>query len=424
MMNAGRKLIHWLGGRGATLTAGAIIVLLGAGLWAGTIRVRANHHLGVARKALAEGRIDEARARLARCLELRPVGAEVHFLAGRAARRAGAGEEARASLRRSRELGWPEEAVTREEVLLATQYDPRPFAGYLMQRVQNEDPERELILEALSRGYMHLFDPPKALHCLNLWLGLNPNAVQALAWRGDARERLGQFDAAHEDYERLVELAPDDAEGRTRLAKLLLRGRKLEEAAAHFEQAHQQRPDDLEVLRGLARCRQDQNRREEAGQLLDRALELHPDDVSALTQRGGLALEVGQLADAEAALTRAVKLAPFEREPLFNLGRCLHAQGNHSEAGRWEERLRQVEADLLLVRKTQAQVLAAPTAPNPRREIGAIFLRNGQEAEGLRWMRSALQCDPDDAPTHRELAAYYEKQGRSELAAQHRRRVP
>ena len=65
-------------------------------------------------------------------------------------------------------------------------------------------------------------------------------------------------------------------------------------------------------------------------------------------------------------------------------------------------------------------ISAAPRDPEHRREMGELFLRNGRDAEGLRWLESALRQDPDHAPTHATLAAHYEKAGRPDLAAGHR----
>jgi Tfp pilus assembly protein PilF len=101
----------------------------------------------------------------------------------------------------------------------------------------------------------------------------------------------------------------------------------------------------------------------------------------------------------------------------------LQALGKTEEARPWEERLARVEADLVVVKKTMSQVLAAPLDPNPRRELGVIFLRNQQSKEGLRWLQSALQCDPRHRPTHQTLADYFEQHKQPELAAHHRQQA-
>jgi Flp pilus assembly protein TadD len=48
--------------------------------------------------------------------------------------------------------------------------------------------------------------------------------------------------------------------------------------------------------------------------------------------------------------------------------------------------------------------------------MGELFLRNGREQDGLRWLRSALREQPDHGPTRQALAAYYERKGQTDRA--------
>ena len=47
--------------------------------------------------------------------------------------------------------------------------------------------------------------------------------------------------------------------------------------------------------------------------------------------------------------------------------------------------------------------------------------RNGQDAEGLRWLYGALEVAPGHKPTHAALADYFASQGDVERAEHHRR---
>ena len=67
------------------------------------------------------------------------------------------------------------------------------------------------------------------------------------------------------------------------------------------------------------------------------------------------------------------------------------------------------------------QIAQAPNDPDLRCEAGLIFLNNGQEVEGLRWLASALKENPHHGPSHRALADYYERAGDTTRAAEHRR---
>jgi len=51
-------------------------------------------------------------------------------------------------------------------------------------------------------------------------------------------------------------------------------------------------------------------------------------------------------------------------------------------------------------------------------EMGEIMLRAGKESEGLRWLNLALKENSRHAPTHMALARFYEKTGKTQVAAQ------
>lgn len=56
-----------------------------------------------------------------------------------------------------------------------------------------------------------------------------------------------------------------------------------------------------------------------------------------------------------------------------------------------------------------------------RYEAGMIFLRNGFTQDGLRWLYTALDADPNHRPTHQALADYFERTGEEAQARHHRR---
>jgi predicted Zn-dependent protease len=64
-----------------------------------------------------------------------------------------------------------------------------------------------------------------------------------------------------------------------------------------------------------------------------------------------------------------------------------------------------------------------PHDPALRSEAGAILMRNGLKQDGLRWLFSALQTDPEHAATHALLADYFEKEAKDPQRAQAHRRM-
>ena len=53
--------------------------------------------------------------------------------------------------------------------------------------------------------------------------------------------------------------------------------------------------------------------------------------------------------------------------------------------------------------------------------LAETLLRDGHSEDGVRILKAALDQSPNYAPAHLALAAYYEKQGESQLAEHHRR---
>ena len=153
--------------------------------------------------------------------------------------------------------------------------------------------------------------------------------------------------------------------------------------------------------------------------LLDRILAGDPGHAKALHARGRLELQRGRPAVAVVYLRRGVAADPSDVESLYTLYQCLQQIGTPAEIRVAEERWRQCDADLKRVGELVRIIAASPRDPDRRREIGELFLRNGQKVEGLRWLDTALELDPGHRATHRVLADYYGKTGPPELARKH-----
>lgn len=384
----------------------------------------AEYHYREAERALERRDFEQALSHLALCLEVRPRSGQAHFLAARAARRAGSYDEAVRHLAECKKLGWVPEAIALERALLeAQQGDPAPVEVYLLSCVHKDHPDAVLILEALTAGYLKTYRLTRALDCLDLWLARQADDVQALAWRGEAREQLDRPQAALEDYRRAVELDPGRDATRLRLARLLLRAGQPREALGHFEQLSPRQPGNAEVQLGLALCYLELGQAEEARRLLDPLVAAEPRNAQALAARGRVAQASKEFAEAEDWLRRAVAAAPYEREVVYAFTQCLQDRGKKDEAKKWFDRLARIDADLKRMTAVIRAIHRAPHDPALRCEAGELMMRNGQEKEGLRWLDSALQQDPAHRPTHRALADYFERHGEPARAAAHRRQA-
>src|SRR5262249_2351618 len=172
------------------------------------------------------------------------------------------------------------------------------------------------------------------------------------------------------------------------------------------------RRPEARVRVALARCQDQLGREAEAAATVGAVLKRQPDYAPALIERGRLALKAGRLADAERWLRRGCELEPGDYQARYHLQQCLHRLGKAAEGRAELARLKQTEDDIGRLREIiDKQMERAPHDPSLHHEVGAILLRGGAAAEGLRWLHQALKDDPRHAPTHQALADYYQRVG-------------
>jgi tetratricopeptide (TPR) repeat protein len=360
----------------------------------------------LARSLLVKGSgpLAEARDHLACCLKVWPNHARLHFLSARAARRAGDQDDAARHLRRAEQLGWVVEAIDLEKALSAVQQgDLDRLEPLLASFVERNHPDRLLILEALVQGCRRNYQLPRGLAYLDAWLEAQPESVRALLWRAELLLLAGRNQDALADYRRAIQLDPQEDEARLKAGELLLAAHQPGDALPHFTELLRRQPDQGDALLGLARCHAERGETAEAVKLLDRLLSLQPEHAAALAERGKIALDGGNPLDAEQWLRGAARIAPFERETLYNLGRCLAQNGNAREAEECLGRVKRIDEDRKRLDELKTAIMAAPHNADLRCEMGLILLRNGQDQEAARWLRSALREQPGHAAARQAL---------------------
>ncbi|MFO0876021.1 MAG: tetratricopeptide repeat protein [Gemmataceae bacterium] len=401
------------------LGVGLVVVVLVAG-WIAWPRVQAARALRQAREALRADDPDRAGELLAVCVRMWPDDADVRLLASRAARLAGRLPEAREHLE-----AVPDEPVSRSRRLLeralleATDGRLREYEPFLRRQLDENPEEAPAILDVLAYQYMRTERLPEASRELGRWLELEPDNVEALVRRAWVADRLFNKEAAARDYQAVLERQPYRDPVRQRLGELLLESDSTR-AMQHFEELLKRHPDDPAALLGLARARVNRIELAEAEQVLDRLQQVQADNAGALVERGRIALARQQPAEAEKWLRQAIARNPYERESVYRLIRALQMQNKTDELARAKQQLERIDEDARKMTRLMPQVSERPRDPALRTEIGLIFLRNGMDLDGLRWLNTALECAPNHAPAHEALVEYYTRKGDAERAAHHR----
>lgn len=393
--------------RRAGWTIGLAFLALGLLSWHGVRLARGHWAYERAEKALTRYDFAAARRSVERAAELRPRKAEVWLLAAQVARRDGHPAEARVHLRRYRSLaGETPEAKLEDALQHAQDGDIERDVYDLMAKADAGHPATEQILEALAVGSVHVYHFHRATFWVQHLLERFPKNPVGRMMRAQMDDVLGKRDRAVAGCRALLADFPDHRPAKVLLAGLLYREHRYAEAADLYAELRRDRPDDLTALLGLARCQDRLGRPDEARPLMRELAEDFPDNSEALLECGRFALADGRLADAERLLRKSARLAPNDHEIQYQLGLCLERAGRPEEARQHFERFHTVEADLARLTDLFKDVINSPKDPAPRREAGLICLRNGQTAEGLRWLRGALEVAPGDPATRAALQSY------------------
>jgi len=380
-------------------------------------------YLRKARAELSRRDYEAARASLLRYLRARPTSTETLLLLAQLERRMNNYADAGRHLEACARLGGSADEIELERGLAAIQngvYNAE-LDALCSRHLARKDADEFMILEALSQGLTKTYRLKEALICLERMLILQPDSNYAFRRRAWIHEQGEDYDRAEADYRRAVEIDPKDAVARLGLANVLLYKRQNgREAADHFERLWSGQQDSAVAL-GLGRSWYLDGRIDDSCRLLDAWLTDHPGDAQVLAERAEIALNAQQNPDkAEALLRRSIAVAPYLVAANYTLYLCLSRQGRKAEADECQARIQRAKKDRERLAEQTRQLTTGPDNPELRCQIAEMFLRYGDE-EGLRWLLLNVQNHPDHRPSHLALAEYYEKQGQSARAAEHRR---
>jgi Flp pilus assembly protein TadD len=122
----------------------------------------------------------------------------------------------------------------------------------------------------------------------------------------------------------------------------------------------------------------------------------------------------------------AIKGDSTDAEAEDILAASLRKQGRLKEA---DAALEQHEKDKVLMKKVNRMLGEDADPKHPTRnagdyyDVGAVFLRGGQDRQAEYWLNRALELDPGHQPTLKALAKFYEGKGDHEKAAAFSRRL-
>ena len=405
------------------LAVAALLAVILLGLGSAILQLWGRHHLRKAKEALDRHDAAEASGHLVHCLRLWPRDPATLLLAARAARKGDRPDEAERLLRAYYRHGGDiaaEGYAVEAALLRVRQGDVDGVLAQCQTRVEQHHPATPDILEALIQGYISQHRVPEAEVTVAIWLDRYPDDPQGIYLRGWVKEYRNVPERAAEDYRRSLELRPGRDDVQLRLASCLLGSSQPAETLPLLEGLCRARADHPPTRLLRARALYAVGRLEDARSALEKLLADFPRYPPALTELGRLELQQGR-PGAGRWLAEAVALAPGDSGAWYLLSQALGRQKKRREADEALARFKSLQKDQHRLREIATREMSRrPRDPGLHHEVGAILLRAGEAREGLRWLKKALEVDPEHRPTHEALAGYYQRIGQIGLASRHR----
>lgn len=396
------------------LAAATVIIAWAAAYW-GAIPLAVQFHTGRARQFLYQREDQRAVDQLRLALRLAPDVPETSFLLARAHRRLGNLDRVEPLLRHAAKLGGDPERAQRETWLAWAQAgrlrEAQPHLSELLMDTREDGAE---ICAAYVQGYFTNLQPREATQLLDAWQHDYPADPQSHFMRAYLQQALALWKEAAESYRRGLELAPHQTRMRVRLAEVLGELNETDEAIRQFQRCADETPNDAGLYAAWAKCLIRQGRTADARPILERALKIASMHFEALRQLGELELAEGRYHAALPPLQAAASQRPYDTTTRNALGKTLQALGKADEARPHLEYAAAAEESLSRMDRNLRLVVERPKDPQLRYEIGVTLLRYGSPDDGVKWLQTVLELDPNHQAAQQALAAYHEGSGGAE----------
>ena len=184
-----------------------------------------------------------------------------------------------------------------------------------------------------SVGYLVMDKDPKGSVLANdRAIRLKPDYAEAYINRGNAKQKLEQYDAAVADYDKAIRLKPDLAEAYINRSAAKQKLGQNEDAIADCNEAIRLKPDLAGAYINRGNAKQKLEQYDAAIADYDEAIHLNPALVEAYLNRGIAKQKQGQYEAAIADYDEAIRLKPDLAEAYSNRGDAKQKQGQYEAA--------------------------------------------------------------------------------------------
>lgn len=240
-------------------------------------------------------------------------------------------------------------------------------------------------------------------------LRLNPGLAPVQVAVGQVQAAQGNTDLAFAAFERALEIDPNDAAANQSIAKVYESKGRLDAAEAAFQKAIALEPDSLLLRDSYANFLFRQGRFDDAAEQWRSVIRIAPDHFGALVNLGSALSELGKLSEAITMYERAIEIRP-NYMAYVNLGTAYGRAERYLDAAAAFEKALEIDDSDWLAWGNLAYAYSWQGG------MAGQALENFDRAIGL--AETARQQKPRDPFVHSDLALYYAKTGRPELARQ------
>ncbi len=278
--------------------------------------------------------------------------------------------------------------------------------------------------EAIARGYLSTYRLNEAWGCIEHWLQWRPQSLSAHFIRAEIILRTQGPVGVIEPYREILKLDPSSQAAQEKLAVNLLAINEVDEAAALLRNLAAAVESDMtssfqwtlvpirsnlpQIWIELAEAERRLGDIEETEAAVQLAMSLGLDDkqrARVSTIRGQIQLIEQQPEEAVANFLVAIEMTPEDVAAHHALGTAFGFLGQTDLATKHRDAAQSIRASIGEVTRLSQQVISAPNDPELRMRIGQEFLKQGLVAEGIGWIKTALDCDANFAPARRLLSS-------------------
>ena len=220
-------------------------------------------------------------------------------------------------------------------------------------------------------------------------LQINPDDAKAYVNLGLALCRKGNVDEGIAQYQKALPIDPDSVEARVNLGNALLQKGEVDAAIAQYQQTLRIDPDYADAYNDLGSALCQKGYVDEAITQYRQALQINPNSAQIHDNLGSALLKAGSLDEAMTQFQEAVQINPHLALAHDNLGNLL------MKMGRVDEALAQFQAALKI----------DPDLPQVHNNLATILAQRGQIDEAIVHFEKAVQLNPNYAAAHNNLGS-------------------